>query len=287
MSSTHRRAIVLTSGFTDFRCHDLAFSANTLVLEPLHGLAETAIRNGALARPQEGSKRTLQKKETYMPIGRETFQSSYRSRPTPLLPATPAVIEMRVANGSSQSRFKKSRPQRNTAHAYSRIQRWMTWTIGVGAAVLGFIAVLWLTGPVTPPDTPAIMSLTNATISDAASLMAAVQTAGLRGSPDVKGAVEEIKRLDNERAAINGWVTDTTAPGSVLTVIAFAGGHHVLTMVTNGARVDIAKMLGLADASAANMSFQGAFACRPGERIIVVAVTPRTAYSQFRSLACP
>ena len=117
--------------------------------------------------------------------------------------------------------------------------------------------------------------------------MAAVQTAGLRGSPDVKGSIEEINRLDNGRVSIKGWVTDTTASGSALTVIAFAGGHHVLTTVTKGSRADVAKTLGLTDASAANMSFQGALACRPGERIIVIAVTSGAAYSQFRSLACP
>ena len=153
--------------------------------------------------------------------------------------------------------------------------------------MLGFIGVLWLTGPATAPPNPAIMILTNAAVSDATSLMAAVQTAGLRGTPDVKGAVEEIKRLDNDRVTIKGWVTDTTASGSALTLIAFAGGNHVLTTVTSGARVDIAKMLGLADASAANMSFQGAFACRAGEKIVVVAVTSGAAYSQFRLLACP
>jgi hypothetical protein len=231
----------------------------------------------------------LQKKETQVSIGRETLQSSYRSRYTPLLPVTPAGTEMRAANGSSQARLTKSRPQRNTARSYGRIltwMTWMTWTIGGCAAVLGFVAVLWLTGPVTPPNTPAIMILTNAAISDASSLMEAVQTAGLRGTPDVKGAVDEIKRLE-ERVIIKGWVTDAATSGSVLTIVAFAGGNHVLTTVTNGARADIAKMLGLADASAANMSFQGAFSCRAGEKIIVVAVTPRAAYSQFRSLVCP
>jgi hypothetical protein len=131
------------------------------------------------------------------------------------------------------------------------------------------------------------MILANATVSDATSLMAAVQSAGLRGAQDVKGAIEEIRRLDNDRVTIKGWVADTTAPGSALTVVAFAGGHHVLTTVTKGARADIAKMLGLADANPANISFQGAFACRAGEKIIVIAVTSGAAYSQFRSLTCP
>lgn len=223
-----------------------------------------------------------------MLTGRESPQGSYRPRPTPSHPAMLARAETRAAGGSSPVTLKRARRQRKNAPSSSgRIRRWITWTIGGGAAVLGFITVLWLTGPVTAPHTPAITSLTNAAVSDATSLMAAVQTAGLRGTSDVKGAIEEIKRLDNDRVSINGWVTDTTASGSALTVVAFAGGHHVLTTVTNGARSDIAKMLGLADASAANMSFQGAFACGAGEKIIVIAVTSGAAYSQFRSLACP
>jgi hypothetical protein len=198
-----------------------------------------------------------------------------------------AGTEMR-AGGSSQRTLKKAPGQRkNAARPRSRTRRWTTWVIGGCAAVSGFIAVSWLTDPVPTPQTPAITILTNAAVSDAASLMATVQTAGLRGSPDVKGSIEEIERLDNGRVNIKGWVADTTASGSALTIIAFAGGHHVLTTVTHGARADVAKTLGLADASAANMSFQGAFACRPGERIIVIAVTSGAAYSQFRSLACP
>jgi hypothetical protein len=159
--------------------------------------------------------------------------------------------------------------------------------IGGAVAVLAFTVVLWLTRPVTSPLTPAITILTKAAVSDATSLMAAVQTAGLRGAPNVRGAIEEIKRFDNERVTIKGWAADTTASGSSLTVIAFAGGNHVLTTVTNGARVDIAEKFGLADTGAANMSFQGAFACRTGEKIVVIAVTSDRAYSQFRSLVCP
>ena len=117
--------------------------------------------------------------------------------------------------------------------------------------------------------------------------MAAVQTAGLHGTADVKGAIDEIKRLDNDRVAVKGWVTDISASGSALTIVAFAGGKHVLTTVTEGARIDIARMLGSADTNAKEISFQGVFACRSGERIVVIAVTSGAAYSQFRSLTCP
>jgi hypothetical protein len=198
-----------------------------------------------------------------------------------------AGTEKHATGVVTQSDLKKpQRPRKNTARAY-RIRRWITWAIGGCAAALSFVAVLWLTAPVTAPLAPAIMILTNAAVSDATSLMAAVQTAGLRGTENVKGAIEEIHRLDNDRVTIKGWVTDTTASRSTLTVVAFTGGRHVLTTVTNGTRADIAKMLGLADANQANMTFQGAFACKPGEKVIVIAVTSEAAYRQFRSLACP
>ena len=150
---------------------------------------------------------------------------------------------------------------------------------------MGFAVVLWLTSPVTAP--PGVAILTNATVSDVTSLMAAVQTAGLRGTSDVKGAIEGIKRTDNERVTIKGWAVDTTASSSSLTIVAFAGGPHVLTTTTTGARKDIAQILGLSDAGARNISFEGSFACGPGKNIIVVAVTSDRTYSQFRSLVCP
>lgn len=195
---------------------------------------------------------------------------------------------MRAGGSSPRARSERARRRgKNARGASSKTPRWTRWAIGVGAALSGFIAVLWLTEPVTTPYAPTIAALANATVSDATSLMAAVQTAGLHGTTDVKGAIDEIKRLDNDRVAVKGRVTDISASGSALNIVAFAGGKHVLTTVTEGAGIDIARMLGSADTSAKEMSFQGVFACRSGERIVVIAVTSGAAYSQFRSLACP
>ena len=117
--------------------------------------------------------------------------------------------------------------------------------------------------------------------------MAAVQTAGLRGTPDLKGAIEGIRRIDNDRVTIKGWAVDKTASNSWLTIIAFAGGHHVLTTPTSGARKDVAQMFGLTDAAARNVSFEAAIKCAKDEPLMVVAVASDRTYSQFRSLACP
>lgn len=188
-----------------------------------------------------------------------------------------------AANNRSQMGFPtetRAAPERPF-----QIHPWSTWLSGAFAAALGFAVVLWLTGPVAAP--PAVGILASATVPDATALMAAVQTAGLRGTPDVKGAIEGLKRIDNERVAIKGWALDRTVPNSRLTIMGFAGGPHVLTTVTNGPRKEVAQMFGLSDAAALNVSFETTFTCNPGQNLVVVAVTTENTYSQFRSLACP
>lgn len=117
--------------------------------------------------------------------------------------------------------------------------------------------------------------------------MVAVQTAGLRGTPDLKGAIDSVRRVDNERVTMKGWAVDKTGSSPRLTIVAFAGGTHVMTTVTDGARKDIAQMFALSDAGARNVSFEASFACSPGQNLLVVAVSFDGTYSQFRSLACP
>ena len=151
--------------------------------------------------------------------------------------------------------------------------------------VLAFGAALWFTSPVELP--PGVAILASATVSDASGLMAAVQTAGLRGTSDVKGEIAALKRIDDARVAITGWAADKTASSPSLTIIAFAGGRHAMTAVTNGPRKDVAQMLGLSEASARHVSFEETVACSPNQNLIVVAVTADRTYSQFRSLTCP
>lgn len=162
---------------------------------------------------------------------------------------------------------------------------WLPWISGAGAVTSSFAIVLWLTNPVTAP--PGVAILANATVSDATGLMAAVQTAGLQGTSDVKGAIEDLKRIDDKRVTIRGWAVDRTASSPSLTIVAFAGGRPASTAVTNGPRKDVAQMFGMSDASARNVSFEATFACGQGQNIVVVAVTADRTYSQFRSLVCP
>lgn len=193
---------------------------------------------------------------------------------------------MPAANVRSQIVVERSRPETRTAsRSHALTGPWFTWIAGAFAAALGFAVVFWLTSPAVAPRAVAILA--GATVSDATGLMAAVQTAGLRGTPDVKGAIEGLRRIDSERVTIKGWAVDKTASSSSLTIIGFAGGPHVLTTTTNGPRKDIAQMFGLSDGAARNVSFEATFTCGPGQNLVVVAVTADHAYSQFRSLACP
>ena len=199
---------------------------------------------------------------------------------------TPAATDTLAANVRPQIAPERSpRDRRNAPRPRILIQPWFTWISGACAAAMAFVVVLWLTSPVTLP--PGVAILASATVSDATGLMAAVQTAGLRGTPDVKGEIESITRIDNERVTIKGWAVDKTGSSSQLTIVAFAGGTHVLTTVTDGPRRDIARMFALSDARARNVSFEASFACGPGQNLLVIAVSYDHTYSQFRSLACP
>jgi hypothetical protein len=189
-------------------------------------------------------------------------------------PVHPAVAELRAPGGQAST----------AAAARALLTRPATWLAAVLAAPLAFLATLWLTSP--KPPSPWVATLANATVSDSTSLMATVQTAGLRGTSDVKGAIEEMSRVDGERVLIRGWATDATSSVSPLTVIAFAGRAHVLAVV-NEISSDAAHFAGLSGATATTTSFNGTVACKRGEKLIVVAVTAERKYSQFRSLVCP
>ena len=209
------------------------------------------------------------------PANRAPWIAAAAGRPeTPAATARPPIAPERSPRTISPA---------SAHHALSR--PWLPWISGAAAVSLSFAFALWLTSPPMAP--PGVAVLESATVSDATSLMAAVQTAGLRGTPDVKGAVEGLKRIDDKRVTISGWAVDRTASSSALTIVAFSGGRHALTAVTNGPRKDVAQMFGLSEASARNVSFEASFACEPDQNLVIIAVTADRTYSQFRSLGCP
>lgn len=163
--------------------------------------------------------------------------------------------------------------------------RWLVWPAGLLAGAFVALFVLWATEPAPPPR--AISVMTNSTVSDPASLMAAVQTAGLHGTPDVVGAIDELRRVDDGQVTLTGWVADKATGGAPLTVMVFTDGRNVLTAPTRGARADISRRFGLGERAAANIAFRGNVRCSRGHRLMVIAITPWNTYGHFGSRICP
>jgi hypothetical protein len=179
--------------------------------------------------------------------------------------------------------LQSNRPDPNPRRS---ARSWLTWVAGGLVFAVSFIIAMGLTKPPRPP-TPAMTMLAAATISDLGRLMAAVKAAGLRGTPDVKGNIDEIIRLDNDHVTLKGWATDISESDSPLAVMAFVDGRNKLTIETDGRRPDITAALGLSDAASANVSFEGNLVCSRGQKLIVVAVARSGVYGQFRSRLCP
>jgi hypothetical protein len=163
---------------------------------------------------------------------------------------------------------------------------WLTWVAGGLAFAISFAVAMRLTKPATPP-TAAMTMLAESKISDLGGLMAAVKNAGLRGTPDVKGGIDEITRRDNEHVLLKGWAAEISDSESPLAVMVFVDGRNKLTMETSGRRPDVAAALGLSDAASANISFEGDLTCSRGQKLIVVAVTQRDVYGHFGTRLCP
>jgi hypothetical protein len=143
-----------------------------------------------------------------------------------------------------------------------------------------------LTRPVRPVN-PGIAVLTSSVISDAKTLMSAVKAAGFKGATNVRGSIDEIRRLDSDRVTVKGWAVETTNANAPLTVMMFVDGRHRLTTETSGPHAGAIQAVGLPNAaSATNVSFEGSLACGRGQKLIVVALADSNAYGYFGSRFC-
>ncbi len=174
-----------------------------------------------------------------------------------------------------------------TSSSPRRTRSWPTWIAGALALTLSFLITLWLTKPAKPPS-PAITAMTQSIVSDRRTLIEAIKAAGLTGSPSVKGAIDEIARLDNNRVSITGWAGEVGNGGAPLDILVYVDGESGLTMPTEGKHADVTGALGLSDAATAqNVSFHGAVACRRGQKLMVVAIADSGNYGYFSPRACP
>ncbi len=160
------------------------------------------------------------------------------------------------------------------------------WIAGAFSLGTSFFVTLELTKPAKPPP-PAVAAMARSTVSDWRTLMAAIKSAGLTGSQNVKGTIDAITRLDDRRVWITGWASEIGG-ASPLHILVFVDGKNSLTMRTQGRHADVIGALGLSDAATArNVSFRGPVACARGQKLIVVAVADSLDYGYFSPRECP
>jgi hypothetical protein len=161
-------------------------------------------------------------------------------------------------------------------------------TLAAGALILAvsFVIAMLLTKP-EKPRTGAIKTLEASTVSDLTTLMTAVKAAGLSGSPDMRGGIDELTRIDRDQAMLRGWAVEIGDSTQPLTVMAFVDGRNRLTTETSGKRSQAIASLGLSDTLAAKVSFEGRLRCSKGQKLIVVAVAHSDVYGHFGSRLCP
>ncbi len=164
---------------------------------------------------------------------------------------------------------------------------WSIWLAGALSLGLSFLVTLQLTKPAKPPNR-AVVAMTQSVVSDRRTLIAAIKAAGLTGSPNVKGAIDEVARLDDHRVSITGWAGEVGNGGAPLDILVFVDGEARLTMQTEGRHADLTAALGLTDAATArNVSFGGTVACGRGQQLIVVAIADSGNYGYFSPRFCP
>ena len=166
-------------------------------------------------------------------------------------------------------------------------RRWLPLLACGFSLAVSFFTTLYLIEPHLP-RTAAVVALMQAQITDTHSLLTAIKAAGLRGSPNVKGTIDGVKRLNDSQVAIAGWAAEIGNSSTPLTVLAFVDGKVALAMRTSGRHPDVVSVLGASDApEAANVSFQGTARCAHGQKLIVIAVTDGNSYGHFGARDCP
>lgn len=168
--------------------------------------------------------------------------------------------------------------------------RWRSWSIWIAGAltlVLSFVVTLRLTEVARPPS-PAVAAMMRSAVFDRRTLMAAIKAAGLKGSQTVKGAIDEVARLDDRQVSVAGWAGEIGNGGAPLDVLVFVDGENRLRIQTGGKHADVTGALGLSDvATARDVAFRGAVACSRGQKLIIVAIADGGNYGYFSPRACP
>jgi hypothetical protein len=150
----------------------------------------------------------------------------------------------------------------------------------VGAAALfgSFFITLWLTEPTADDQSKQLAAQRIPTYSD---LPKASQNVGLRLSEQMKGAIDQIKRINERDVNMTGWLADPQGNSTPLNLLVFIDGSMVAAGRTEGERPDVTKgWIGFNFASGAdkNVAFSLNFNCRTGDQPVVVGVGERNQY---------
>src|SRR5262249_11446573 len=96
----------------------------------------------------------------------------------------------------------------------ARMRSWQVWIAGWLSLVASFVIPLHITEParhlpkIAKPSNPAVAALARSQVSDGRSLMAAIKAAGLKGSSNVKGAIDSVEPRGSGRVVVRGWAAE-------------------------------------------------------------------------------
>jgi hypothetical protein len=163
--------------------------------------------------------------------------------------------------------------------------------VGALAAVVfasSFLLTLWYIDTRPPLDIhPPIEQLREKQISNYPELYRVADAMGLKRSPQMKGNVDGIKRINEQEVSIGGWLADIEGDATPLNIIVYVGGRVAAIGQTKGARADVTHALGLAFGAEKNIVFQVSFTCRTGDLPVVVGLSPNRHYLPLKSHPCP
>src|SRR5262245_52831819 len=171
--------------------------------------------------------------------------------------------------------------------------RWFTIVVAAASLVASFFITLWLTEPdaTNPANAGArldpIERLIRSQVYNNASLASAARAANLVPLEDLRGNIDEIRRLPDDQVRIVGWAVNLSGDGTPLTLIAFKGGRGTLLGKTDGPREDVTKALGLSARAARHVQIAVSVQCERGEVVVVVAIDKDNVYAPIKFDRCP
>jgi hypothetical protein len=167
------------------------------------------------------------------------------------------------------------------------------WTFYAGALFGSFFLTLWLTEPQNPILNSRLDSrsggdrLAAERATSYADLTNAARAAGLRLSPQVKGHVDTMTRVNEREVSIVGWLADTAGDGSASQLVIFVGGAFTAIAPTTGERPDVTRAIGLGFGTEKNVAFRVNFNCRPGQQPVIAGVGTARQYVPLNVAPCP